>query len=69
GGGWERRKGRKEKEERGKGERGRRKRERGKRGRGKGERVKGKGLVFSLSPIKMYPFDHKSAKSTLVQEV
>ncbi|PHJ93475.1 hypothetical protein, partial [Nostoc linckia] len=36
--------------------------EKGKRGKGKGERERGKGLVFSLSPIKMHPFDHKSAK-------
>jgi len=30
---------------------------------GKGEGERGKGLVFSLSPIKMSLFDHKSAKS------
>jgi len=44
--------------ERGKGERGRGKGE-GRKGKG----GRGKGLVFSLSPIKMYPFDHKSPKS------
>jgi hypothetical protein len=30
---------------------------------GKGEGERGKGLVFSFSPIKMSPFDRKSAKS------